>query len=132
MNLSSIQSNETQRPLATSPARPRPSAPDPSVARPGDEQAIADGLSTLDGALEAGDLGSARKALARIRTGAGLQGEAAAGEADPLSAVSSALGSDDLGAARKAWGELRSSLEDDDPVDYSVTVTRTATFSILA
>lgn len=131
MNLSSIHAGDAARPIATAPARPRPtegSAPSPRS----DEQIIADNLASLDDALDQGNLPQARKALSGIRTSAGLQGEAIAGEADPLSSISSALGSDDLDGARKAWSEFRSALGDDEPVDYTLTVTRTATFSILA
>ncbi len=131
MNLTSIHAGEAARPLATSTARPRPTS-DAAASPRSDEQAIAEGLSSLDNALERGNLGHARKALSNIRTHAGLQGESIRGEADPLSGISSALGSDDLDGARKAWGEFRSALGDDEPVDYTLTVTRTATFSVLA
>lgn len=131
MNLSSIHAGDAARPIASLPSRPRPAEGAPASPR-NDEQAIADSLASLDDALDQGNLPQARKALSTIRTQAGLQGERIPGEADPLSGISTALGSDDLDGARKAWSDFRSALGDEEPVDYTLTVTRTATFSILA
>jgi hypothetical protein len=130
---------------STSPASaswPSPAAPAARTARKADatasgqdsrtEDAIVDGLESLDKALDKGNLDQARKSLVSVRKAASLAGDGTPGEGDPLTPVASALKKGDLAAARSAWGEFRNAIEDEDASDFPVTITGYSTFSITA